>query len=422
MSEKYLIDIGSSTIKVYYYNNILPQKISEKSIDFKSEFNPEIGLSSQNKTELFMFFNNLKNKYGLDQTNTKIFATGIFRDINHAKKNDFIEEFYEQLGLYFNIISHDLEALYLEKAWIGKYHSSKSVLIINIGGKTAELILMQNSTVLQKLKIELGVGTILKKYPKINNEFSEVELSQIVDHVSEILPDVNMNAEFAIYTGGELNYMKIANYNLITNNYFADNCHPVMISYQDYCSRNNQIFKNVTINELRELMPDNPAWMDGARACSSIAQTICKKYGIEFIVPSDSNLIDGACLQEFKNAVICGSFNKHLDKINNLALALKKMGVSIVSPSKTEVVGSQNGFVLFHGEVVKNNCTWPIERKHLKAIEQSDVVIICNYDNYIGYSTSIELGYALGFNKKIVFVENNEVVRELKFPCEIGLI
>lgn len=47
-------------------------------------------------------------------------------------------------------------------------------------------------------------------------------------------------------------------------------------------------------------MPDSPKWMHGARACSALAEAICKKYGIDYIIPSDSNLIDGIYAYELK--------------------------------------------------------------------------------------------------------------------------
>lgn len=50
------------------------------------------------------------------------------------------------------------------------------------------------------------------------------------------------------------------------------------------------------------------------------------------------------------------------------------------------------------------------------------MVIVCNYDNYIGVSTAIEIGYAMKCGKKIVFLENNEIAQSLDAPFEIGLL
>ena len=61
-----------------------------------------------------------------------------------------------------------------------------------------------------------------------------------------------------------------------------------------------------------------------------------------------------------------------------------------------------------------------MERKHINAIANCDCVIICNYDNYIGYSTAKELGVALSLGKKIIFIEDNELSKNEDSPIEIG--
>ena len=40
-------------------------------------------------------------------------------------------------------------------------------------------------------------------------------------------------------------------------------------------------------------MPQNPKWMDGARAGTSLPQAIFEKANIATIIPSDLNLING---------------------------------------------------------------------------------------------------------------------------------
>ena len=40
-------------------------------------------------------------------------------------------------------------------------------------------------------------------------------------------------------------------------------------------------------------MPQNPTWMDGAKAGIMLGQAIFKKANIEYIIPSDLNLIHG---------------------------------------------------------------------------------------------------------------------------------
>jgi len=87
--------------------------------------------------------------------------------------------------------------------------------------------------------------------------------------------------------------MQKAKYKLRKNTLFLDGKHPSIIYLDDFIRNNIEIFKTTELIRLKDLMPENPKWMLGARPCSAIAQTIFQEYGIKTIIPSDSNLIDG---------------------------------------------------------------------------------------------------------------------------------
>lgn len=415
----YLIDIGSSTIKVYERTESDIMLVMAKTFDFKDGFEPASGLSDTNNEKLYSFFSELSARFSLSRCNTKLYATGIFREI--LDKQLFVEEFFTRTRLLFNIVSHDLEAFYLEKAWIGRFADHGSLLVINIGGKTTELIFYRNSVIDRKL-LSIGVGTILQKYSSINEKYSSISLDRIVDSIRGELPKMDEEFNTAIYTGGELTYMKIAGYALQQNTAFSDNKHPYLIKIDDYCSQNQRVFSDITLAELRNMMPNNPDWMNGARACSALAQAICLHYQVKAIVPSDSNMIDGVNIQEARSVVVCGSFNKHLDAISELIKILRECGIDVLSPKNTDVVGTEKGFVLFKDDNIVNHCTWSVEALHLKAIEACDVVIICNFDSYVGTKTALEIGYAYKCGKKIIFLEENKIVDDFDIPSEINIL
>ena len=61
----YYIDLGSSTIKVYFYENEL-KLLEEHSIYFKNDFDKEKGISENNLKELCNYFEEIKAKYDLN--------------------------------------------------------------------------------------------------------------------------------------------------------------------------------------------------------------------------------------------------------------------------------------------------------------------------------------------------------------------
>jgi len=165
------------------------------------------------------------------------------------------------------------------------------LLLINIGGGSTELVVMYGKEAIERVNLDFGVGKILTDFPQINDEFSKVKLEEVVNYVKNLLPKVQNKPKIAFYTGGELTYMKLANYPLKKNNLFEDEDHPFLIELEDFKNKNKEIFEKISLKELENLMPENPKWMHGARPC-------CEKYYIEKIIPSDSNIIHGIVRQE----------------------------------------------------------------------------------------------------------------------------
>lgn len=294
--KKLLADIGSSTIKVYSKDDNDLEKLFERTIDFKSDVKSEGKISEKNKKELFETFKSLAKQF--PDAKIETYATSVFRELDRQEKAELIDGFFENTGIYFNIISHDLENFYLQKALAGKYKGKKPILLINIGGGSTELVILVGDEAIETHNINLGVGTILKEYSTINQQISKISLSKLVENIKKELPVLENRVDTAIYSGGELRYMQLANYKLEKNSIFRDKNHPKMISSKNFQSKNKIIFSDTKLEELEKLMPENPKWMHGARACSAIAQAIVEKYKVKSIIPSNSNLIDGVSRQK----------------------------------------------------------------------------------------------------------------------------
>lgn len=413
---KILIDIGSSTIKVY---KCIPKGVSllvQRSFPFKDGFDPERGISAPAKKELFELIDSVKEENKKSQI--KIYATGIFRKLANEARSSFVDEFFERTNLFFNIISQDLENFYLEMALVGRCSLNEPVLLINIGGGSTELVVVYGEEAIERKNIELGVGTVNTKFPEINNSLSGINIKEVVEYINSILPSLSNKVQIAFYTGGELTYMSLAKYSLVKNSLFEDNDHPSLISVTDFGKKNKDIFKKIKLQKLENLMPENPKWMHGARGCSAIAQAICEKYKIKTIIPSNSNIINGVIRREFRYVTISGSFRKHLDYILKIKEQLEKTGTKVLSPRFTEPNNPGEKFVVFTGE--EGLSPLELERHHLKSISESDALIVCDPEGYVGASALIEIGFANSLGKRIIFVEKPEEFMLNTLPAEIG--
>lgn len=293
------IDTGSSTIKLYEKKRGKIKLLKTKSFDFKKDFNPDFGLTEQAEQNLINYFLDIKNTH--PNTKIKVFATALFRSMSKTALQELSDKIFQTTGLYFNVISQELEGFYLEQALSAKYISNEPILLINIGGGSTELIIKKDKKIVEKIYLELGVKTIFERFPYINDQLSKHSLDEVVKFIKTKLPQIKTTVPTAIYNGGELTYMKVAGYNLRENSIFKDVDHPKMISINDFQLRNHEIFHTVQISELEKYMPNDPLWMHGARACSAIAQAICERFQVKTIIPSDSNTVHGMARTESQN-------------------------------------------------------------------------------------------------------------------------
>ncbi len=290
---KYYIDLGSSTIKVYGYEDSL-NLLEEHSIYFKNDFDSEKGISDTNLEELCNYFSEIQSKYGLRYDNTFIYVTGIFRNLSDNKKVEMLKLFNDKFDLHFNIISHGIEAYYLSKAMEHDYNGKK-VLIINMGGKTTELVTYLGDKLTGIKTINVGVADVLNNFDRINEEYSGHSVEEIEDFTFNKLKDLNLDNDYdvAIFTGGEERFELLTGFNLVENTLFEDQNHKYMISLEDYIKGTEKVFKDISLAELYDLMPGNPKWMDGARAGAIIPLSLFKMSGVQWVIPSDLNLING---------------------------------------------------------------------------------------------------------------------------------
>lgn len=290
---EYYIDLGSSTIKVYEEKKNL-QLLEEHSIYFKNDFDSEKGISPANQKELLQYMESLKQKYNLQYENTHIFATGIFRNLCAKKKQELVKIFNDKLDLHFNIISHGIENYYLAKAMQNDYNNKK-VLIINMGGKTTEFVTFKGTEIISTKNLTIGVADLLNQFPKVNETPCPYTVKEMTDFVLDRIKEENFDKDYdcAIFTGGEERFELLTNFNLVPNNLFEDGIHKYMLTLEDYIKGTENVFYKYTLEELYQLMPGNPKWMDGARSGAIIPLAIFKKANIPYVIPSDLNLING---------------------------------------------------------------------------------------------------------------------------------
>ncbi|MEU5159638.1 nucleoside 2-deoxyribosyltransferase [Streptomyces sp. NPDC020875] len=136
------------------------------------------------------------------------------------------------------------------------------------------------------------------------------------------------------------------------------------------------------------------------------------------------DMVEGVIRQEFRNAVVCGSFQQSLEYIEDTVARLRGSGADVLSPLSTrikpETVGTD--FILFdYQDLLKNERdTWRHKCVHMDAFREADAVIVCNPGGLVGKGTIFELGFMAALSKRVIFTEEPRGV-SVFFPCEVGL-
>jgi hypothetical protein len=138
-------------------------------------------------------------------------------------------------------------------------------------------------------------GQMLNQFPQVNDCISSATIEEIEDFATDRLTGETFDSDydFALFTG-ELRFEKLSKYPLVENTMFDDKNHPFQVSLDGFIAGTKRIFYDLTMDELRNLMPKNPDWMSGARPGAVLPLAIFKMASIKVIVPSDLNLINGA--------------------------------------------------------------------------------------------------------------------------------
>ncbi len=135
------------------------------------------------------------------------------------------------------------------------------------------------------------------------------------------------------------------------------------------------------------------------------------------------NVIEGLCKQEFRNVVICGSFQKDLKQIESLIKICRKHNIGVLSPWTTNIVPETIGtdFILLEGqELLNERDSWRHKYDHMQKFIKADAIIVCNPEGRIGKGTMFEFGFMVANGKRIIFTNEPEGLT-IHFPYEIGL-
>jgi len=94
------------------------------------------------------------------------------------------------------------------------------------------------------------------------------------------------------------------------------------------------------------------------------------------------------------NAVVSGSFHRHMSQIAEAVADLHAHNVIVLSPSDPRVVDANGAFLFVASD--RHRSIRLVQDRHLACISEANFLWLVCPDGYVGQSASLELGYAIG--------------------------
>lgn len=308
-------------------------------------------------------------------------------------QKDFIRDFYKETNLYFNILSKTQTVENLKR--IFKSDLRDNTAIINIGSHSVDTLVYSDGEFnMYSLAITLAdVRAFIE-----NESISEIWDSNTIEKIKiyirgkigSALDGVTVGRAFILKD--ELHFMRETGYRLVLKEGHLS------LTHRSYKLENrNHLFSVDYRSKLASLNKGDESIINrlyGFKHGHIVIETILDLMDNKLVIPRDDLSIHGSINAYIFNIVISGS--THGDGVSYIIEAhniMNNIGVAVLSPAITQ-----------HGELAKE-ITPETEYDHLQAIDECDVLFICNKSNNgkIGETTKCEIYYAYALRKTIAF-------------------
>jgi len=294
------IDIGTNSMR------LLLADIEDKKIIKRMKYiNPTRIGSSVDKDKLISEEGIIRNiealndfakaakEYGADKI--WAIATSAVRDAANGK--EFIKRAYEKTGINIDIISGEEEAALGYKGVTicrGPHLGSETMLVIDIGGGSTELILGQGSNLKNTISLNVGAVRMTERFittdPISKEEHEQMETDiyiMVKESVQQIKKD---NPNTIIGIGGTITTLAALKQQL--DPYNPDKVHNYKLTLADITVLKQKLL-TLTVEEIRNLKGIHPKRADIILAGITILHTIMNNLDIHEIIVSEYDNLEG---------------------------------------------------------------------------------------------------------------------------------
>ncbi|MEI8143608.1 MAG: hypothetical protein WCG48_03280 [Candidatus Berkelbacteria bacterium] len=283
---KIIVEVGSTVTKIDKYDGKKISRIGSKTIELKKNYKKDNKLDDADVKTLIESVKELQEKYD----DVYVCGTSIFRVLTDEQRKEFLDRFYDETKIAFEIIDQQREN---ELTVLGATKNvSGSVAVLVGGGGSTEIAIYDNG-VKEMVNSEIGVIDITDKYPDLADDIASADVETVKKAIREKLNLPKQKVETLILAGGGHMYFALnSGISYRENNLYHDKLQPIMMDIETRSKDTEKYYKEISLDETRKRV-DDPTWWYATRAMCAFALVVAEELGAKYIVPTDISMVNG---------------------------------------------------------------------------------------------------------------------------------
>lgn len=284
--EKIIIEVGSNNTKIDLYNGKEVKHLKTEVIELKKNYKKENKLDEKDINTLINIVKDYKKNY----ENIYVCGTSIFRNLTEEQNIEFLNRFYKETNLKFDIISQEKEN---ELTVIGTTRNVNDKVAVLVGGGGSTEITIYENGIKEMVNSPIGVVDIMNKFPDLADNFATTDIETIKNEIKKKIKLPKEKADILILAGGGHLYFALnSGINYQKNNLYTDELQPIMMDIETRKKDTDRYYKEISLDDIRKKV-DNPNWWYATRAMCAFVLVVAEEIGAKYIVPTDISMVYG---------------------------------------------------------------------------------------------------------------------------------
>ena len=287
MNKFVIVEVGSTTTKSYLYENGTINELDLIVIPFKEDYKKDNKINNKNKDLLFDFINNIK------EDNIFIYGTSIFRNITELELKEWNQEFKNNTGFDFKVVTSDMENEYTVYGVISNIDYKGKIAVMIGGGGSTELSIVENGKIIERANSTFGAIDIIEAYPDLKEDKVTTDYDLMINETKKMVNIPNNKADLLVLAGGNYTYFyEELGFPIQKNKFYEDKLQPYCIDRESMDLFDRKFFYEMSLDEIGK-RTNRDSWWRGTRGMRICVETLVQILNIKYTIPTKISMVYG---------------------------------------------------------------------------------------------------------------------------------